>query len=181
MFEMGVPVGVGTDATRVSSYNPFLSLHWLITRRSIGGTALYPQGNRLDRRDALRLYTVGSSWFSSEDGKKGLIVPGHLADLALLSADYFSIPDDEIKRLESVLTIVGGKIVYAKEAFIRLAPPPLPVSPDWSPVKHYGGYFQSASAHAGVRPQSAQLISHSRLHTWHPRSWWDFGCDCFAF
>ena len=181
MLEMGVPVGAGTDATRVSSYNPFLSLHWLITGRTIGGTALYPERNRLDRMEALRLYTVGSSWFSSEDGKKGSIVPGQLADLSLLSADYFSIPEGEIKSLESVLTIVGGKIVYAKEAFTKLAPPPLPVSPDWSPVKHYGGYFQSPSAHAGARAQSAQLTSHSRLHMWHPRNWWDFGCDCFAF
>src|SRR6202050_5624154 len=113
MLEMGVPVGAGTDATRVSSYNPFLSLYWLITGKTIGGTALYNENNRLERAEALRLYTVGSSWFSAEDGKKGSLLPGQLADLSVLSADYFSIPEDEIKHLESVLTIVGGKIVYA--------------------------------------------------------------------
>src|SRR6202035_1504496 len=117
MLELGVPVGAGTDATRVSSYNPFLSLYWLITGKTVGGMALYPDSNRLGRRDALRLYTAGSSWFSSEDGKKGLIVPEHLADLCVLSADYFTIPDEEIKRLESVLTIVNGKIVYANDPF----------------------------------------------------------------
>ncbi len=180
MLELGVPVGAGTDATRVSSYNPFLSLYWLITGKTIGGTALYQDDNRLERMEALRLYTVGSSWFSSEDGKKGSILPGQLADLSVLSADYFSIPEDEIKRLESVLTIVGGKIVYANGPFAKLAPPALPVSPDWSPVKQYAGYCQAPSTHAAasLRPVS---VSQSRSHIWHPRHLWDFGCDCFAF
>ena len=181
MLELGVPVGAGTDATRVSSYNPFVSLYWLITGKTVGGTGLYPQRNRLDRSEALRLYTVGSSWFSSEDGRKGAIVPGQFADLSMLSADYFSIPEDEIKHLESVLTMVGGKIVYAKEPFTKLAPPPLPVSPDWSPVKQYGGYFHGPSTHTVARLQSAELRSPSRLHKWHPRNWWNFDCDCFAF
>jgi Amidohydrolase family len=181
MRELGVPVGAGTDATRVSSYNPFVSLYWLITGKTVGGTRLYPQRNRLDRSEALRLYTVGSSWFSSEDGKKGAIVPGQFADLSVLSADYFSIPEDEIKHLESVLTTVGGKIVYAKEPFTKLAPPPLPVSPDWSPVKQYGGYFHGPSTHTVAKLQSAEPRSPSRLHKWHPRNWWNFDCDCFAF
>ena len=181
MLELGVPVGAGTDATRVSSYNPFLSLYWLITGKTIGGTALYNEDNRLERMEALRLYTVGSSWFSSEDGKKGSILPGQLADLSVLSADYFSIPEDEIKRLESVLTIVGGKIVYANEPFAKLAPPALPVSPDWSPIKQYGGYCRAPFAKAGANLHSAKAVSQSRSHIWHPRHLWDFGCDCFAF
>ena len=181
MLELGIPVGAGTDATRVSSYNPFVSLYWLITGKTIGGTALYQEDNRLERMEALRLYTVGSSWFSSEDGKKGSILPGQLADLSVLSADYFSIPEDEIKRLESVLTIVGGKIVYATEPFAKLAPPALPMSPDWSPIKHYSGYCRAPSAHAGANLRSAKPVSQSRSHIWHPRHLWDFGCDCFAF
>jgi predicted amidohydrolase YtcJ len=134
MLAMGIPVGAGTDATRVSSYNPWLSLYWLVTGKTVDGTALYPERNRLDRMEALRLYTVGSSWFSSEDGQKGAIVPGQLADLAVLAADYFSVPEEQIKRLESVLTLVGGQVVYGAGAFERLAPAPLPVSPSWSPV-----------------------------------------------
>jgi predicted amidohydrolase YtcJ len=181
MLELGVPVGAGTDATRVSSYNPFVSLYWLITGRTVGGTALYPESNRLDRGEALRLYTVGSSWFSSEDGKKGSIAPGQLADLSVLSADYFSIPEDQIKRLESVLTIVGGKVVYAAGPFAKLAPPPLPVSPDWSPVKNYGGYFRASAAQTGARLRAVKLASRLRPHLPHPGSLWDFGCDCFAF
>src|SRR5258705_9897684 len=140
MLEMGVPVGAGTDATRVSSYNPYLSLYWLITGKTVGGLRLYTEENRLDRDEALKLYTLGSSWFSTEDGKKGALAPGQLADLAVLSADCFSVPEEEIKQLESVLTIVGGKIVYATAEFSRLAPPELPVSPSWSPVRSYGGY-----------------------------------------
>jgi predicted amidohydrolase YtcJ len=181
MLELGVPVGAGTDATRVSSYNPFVSLYWLITGKTIGGTALYQEDNRLERMEALRLYTVGSSWFSSEDGEKGSILPGQLADFSVLSADYFSIPEDEIKRLESVLTIVGGKIVYATEPFAKLAPPALPVSPDWSPVKQYGGYRRTPASNAGANLHSVKAVRQSCWHIWHPRHIWDFGCDCFAF
>ena len=109
---------------------------------------MYDEDNRLDRMEALRLWTVGSSWFSTEQGSKGSIVPGQLADLAVLSADYFSVADDEIRNLESVLTIVGGKPVYAAEEFADLAPPLPPVLPEWSPVAAYGGYFKPATAPA---------------------------------
>src|ERR1700685_4167901 len=155
MLEIGVPVGAGTDATRVSSYNPYLSLYWLITGKTVGGLNLYPEENRLDRQEALKLYTMGSSWFSTEDGEKGALAPGQLADLAVLSGDYFSIPEEKIKQLESVLTVVGGKVVYASDEFSNLAPPALPVSPDWSPVKQYGGYAQSLDHTLGVSRPAA--------------------------
>src|SRR5205807_8605437 len=124
MLELGVPVGAGTDATRVSSYNPWLSLYWLATGKTIGGLALYPENNRFERMEALRLYTVGSSWFSSDNGKKGSIVLGQLADLAVLSADFFSVPEEQFKQQESVLTIDGGKAVYAVKEFSMLASAP---------------------------------------------------------
>jgi len=194
MLELGIPIGAGTDATRVASYNPFVALYWLITGKTVGGTALYPESNRLERMEALRLYTVGSSWFSSEEGKKGSIVPGQLADLAVLSSDYFSIPEEEIKRLESVLTIVGGKVVYAVKDFSKLAPPPLPVSPDWSPVKYYDGYAPSNVAQAlGAQTDTAharRALPHDRVDAVaaKARRWiygesglWTLGCDCFAF
>jgi predicted amidohydrolase YtcJ len=183
MLQVGVPVGAGTDATRVSSYNPWLSLYWLVTGKTIGGTALYPQDNRLDRMEALRLYTVGSSWFSSDGGKKGSIASGQLADLAVLSADYFTIPEEEIKRLESVLTIVGGKVVYASKDFAKLTPPPLPVSPDWSPVKTYGGYWRSgsqAAKSAGVGDTSKFAVAQSRGSRHATRNPWWLSCDCFV-
>jgi predicted amidohydrolase YtcJ len=189
MLEMGIPVGAGTDATRVSSYNPFLSLYWLITGKTVGGLNLYTEENQFDRGEALKLYTVGSSWFSTEDGKKGAVALGQLADLAVLSADYFSIPEEEIKQLESVLTIVGGKVVYASEEFSSLAPPALPVSPDWSPVKTYDGYAKGSKRAIGA-PHSA-ACSHAAGETQGEKSWhlpvlgefglWELGCDCFAF
>jgi predicted amidohydrolase YtcJ len=186
MLEMGVPVGAGTDATRVSSYNPFVSLYWLVTGNTVGGLNLYPEKNRLDRTEALRLYTVGSSWFSTEEGKKGSIAPGQLADLAVLSADYFSIPDEEIKRLESVLTMVGGKVVHAAGEFSKLAPPPPPISPDWSPIKYYGGYQQPQSATIDADRAARSAVEPSALHKAH--RWvfgeagiWELTCDCFAF
>src|SRR5215467_990171 len=189
MLEIGVPVGAGSDATRVSSYNPHLSLYWLITGKTVGGLSLYPQENRLNREEALKLYTIGSSWFSTENGKKGALASGQLADLAILSADYFSIPDEEIKQLESVLTIVGGKVVYAAEEFSKLAPPALPVSPSWSPVAEYGGYAKpqdqvvgaghSASCSHSQTSTTSQTQSH--LQVLGDQGIWELGCDCFAF
>ena len=189
MLEMGVPVGAGTDATRVSSYNPFLSLYWLITGRMIGGLSLYSSENRFDREEALKLYTLGSSWFSTENGKKGALAPGQLADFAVLSADYFSIPEEEIKQLESVLTVVGGKVVYATAEFSKLAPPALPVSPDWSPVKQYGGYAKPSDQALGA--SHSAVCTHLPGHSQGTKSWhlpvlgdlglWELGCDCFAF
>src|SRR5205085_3089959 len=102
MLGMGIPAGAGTDATRVASYNPWVSLYWMVAGKTVGGTPLYRDDNRLDRMEALRRYTVGSAWFSNEEHKKGAIVPGQLADVAVLSADYFSVPEEEIKRIESV-------------------------------------------------------------------------------
>ena len=185
MLELGIPVGAGTDATRVSSYNPFVSLYWLITGKTVGGTALYPESNRLSREEALRLYTVGSSWFSSEEGKKGSMAPGQLADLSVLSADYFSIPDEQIKQLESVLTLVAGRVVFAAGEFERLGPPPLPVSPDWSPIKTYGGYASRGLAKASFGRQVRERVHALRAdaHRWvlGESGLWSLGCDCFAF
>jgi predicted amidohydrolase YtcJ len=189
MLQAGVPVGAGTDATRVSSYNPFLSLYWLITGKTIGGLSLYGEENRFDRAEALKLYTTGSSWLSTEDGKKGALVPGQLADVAVLSSDYFSIPEEELKGLESHLTIVGGKVVYAKDEFAKLAPPEIPVSPGWSPVAKYGGYAKSSNQALGATHSAscshvetpADGRSQSHLKVLGDFGLWELGCDCFAF
>jgi predicted amidohydrolase YtcJ len=141
LVRSGVPVGAGTDATRVSSHNPWLSLYWMVSGKTVGGTELYPRDKRLTRDEALRLFTVGSAWFSGEEQVKGRIVPGQLADFAILSADYSSVPEEEIRNIESVLTVLGGEVVYAAAPFESFAPPPLPpVLPAWSPVAHFGGY-----------------------------------------
>lgn len=167
MLATGMPVAAGTDATRVASYNPFVSLYWLVSGKTIAGTAVYSEANRLDRMEALRLWTSAGAWFSNEEGQKGALVPGQLADLAVLSADYFSIPEDDIKRLESMLTVVGGKVVYASGEFKDMAPPPLKVMPEWSPVAHYGGYRQAerlATARVAGTPPAA--APHGRHGLW---------------
>ncbi|HWQ93007.1 MAG TPA: amidohydrolase [Clostridia bacterium] len=141
LLDSGVPMGAGTDLTRVSSYNPWLSLYWMVSGKTVGGTELYPKENRLTREEALRLYTLGSAWFSGEEAIKGRIAPGQLADFAILSADYMSVPEEQIKEIEAVLTVLGGEVVYAAKLFEALAPPALPaVGPKWAPVAHFGGY-----------------------------------------
>ena len=180
MLDLGVPVGAGTDATRVASYNPFVSLYWLSTGKTVGGTPLYPDQNRLTRAEALRLYTEGSSWFSSEQGRKGRLAPGQLADLAVLSADYFAIPDEEIKRLESVLTMVGGRVVYAADEFTPLDPPLPPSSPNWSPVARYGGYARAAT-NAAARNTAAAVAKRLRTRPRPAPRAWGLACGCLAF
>ena len=177
MLRAGLPVGAGTDATRVASYNPFVSLYWLVTGKTVGGLRMYDGSNRLDRMEALRLWTVGSSWFSTEESAKGSIAPGQLADLAVLSADYFGVEDEEIKHLESVLTIVGGKPVYAAEEFHELDPAIPPILPEWSPVATYGGYARPVAAPAPVHARQAGSAHRCRQHEMKS----GFGCLCWAF
>lgn len=184
MLELGATVGAGTDATRVASFNPFVSLYWLVSGRTVGGLQLYGDGNRLSRPEALRLYTKGSSWFSTEEDVKGCLAPGQLADFATLSADYFTIPENEIRALESILTVVGGEVVYASEEFADMAPPALPAALDWAPPAHYGGYFTPQTAvlqraHFGCSAHNHEHGASARGRL--GESLWGLGCDCFAF
>lgn len=138
MLDLGIPVGAGSDATRVSSYNPWVALYWMVAGKTIGGLSIYDEKNKLDRKVALELYSKGSAWFSGDEGKKGTLAVGQFADIAVLSADYFTVPEEEIKDLESLLTIMGGQIVYGNDEFKNLSPELPPASPDWSPTGVYG-------------------------------------------
>jgi len=141
IIDAGIPVSAGTDATRPSSYNPWLSLYWMVTGKTLGGMQLASANNLVSREEALRLYTVGSAWLAGQEEVKGRIAPGQYADFAVLSADYFSVPAEEIRTIESVLTVTGGDVVHGASPFEALAPEPLPsVSPAWSPVAMFGGY-----------------------------------------
>jgi predicted amidohydrolase YtcJ len=194
MLEAGVPVGAGTDATRVASYNPWTALYWLVSGRTVGGLRLYDAGQRLSRDTALELWTSGSAWFSSEQAKKGRIKEGMLADLAVLSADFFRVDEESIKGIESVLTVVGGKIVFGQAEFSSLGPAPIPVLPEWSPVRSTPGHYRPAP------PQPAAALAHQcrgacgvhgHAHDRARRAsvpvsdftgfWGAFGCSCFAF
>jgi predicted amidohydrolase YtcJ len=140
MLEMNIPVGLGTDGTRVSSYGPWPSIYWAVTGKTAGGLSLWQPQDVLSRYQALKLMTQGSAWMSGEEKLKGTLAKGQYADVVILPQDYFTMDVEQIKNLESALTIVNGKVVYAGEQFRQLAPPALEVKPDWSPVKYYGGY-----------------------------------------
>jgi hypothetical protein len=197
MLASGAKVGAGTDATRVASYNPWVSLSWLVTGRTLGGLRMYPLANRLDREQALRLWTEQNTWFSTEDGRKGQIRPGQFADLAVLSEDFFNVPEERILHLESVLTLLGGKVVHGAGDFADLAPAlPAPM-PDWSPVRRFGGYQRGASrlmaddaatAAACGCARACGVHGHAHARAWGTEApaadaagfWGAFGCGCWA-
>ena len=187
MLEMGVPVGLGTDATRVASYNPWVALSWLVTGSTVGGLTLYPERNRLDRKTALALYTRGSAWMSREDDVKGRIAPGQYADFTMLSADYFQVPEEEIRHIVSVLTVVGGKIVYGADEFSESAPPLPPASPDWAPVRRDDGIRVPTNSPVPATAAVHGCVSH--VHGEDARGsragldglWGPLGCGCWAF
>lgn len=177
ILDAGIPVGMGTDATRVSSYNPWVCLAWLVTGKSVGGATLYDETNIISREMAIELYTKGSAWFSKEQDKKGSFIEGQLADFAVLSKDFFHIPDQEIKDIYSVMTVLGGDVVHASDEFSAYNPSLPPVSPDWSPIKYYGTYGNNKII---VNEQHVQLVQCSEKHKghWHKHP---FGCLCWAF
>jgi predicted amidohydrolase YtcJ len=183
MLKMGLPVGGGTDGTRVASYHPWTCLWWLVTGKSVGGISINDPENRLSREEALHVWTRGSSWFSGEDAQKGQLSPGQFADLAVLDQDYLRVEEDAIRGLESVLTLVNGKVVYGSEEFASLAPPLPPVSPDWSPVKRYGGYYNSHLSQEdkdSAREGHGHLPGHGHPVMGADGRAWQTGCGCGA-
>ncbi|HEY9063521.1 MAG TPA: amidohydrolase [Burkholderiaceae bacterium] len=204
MISKGLHVSAGTDATRVASYNPWVSLSWLITGRTVGGMQIYPQRNCLDRETALRMWTEKVAWFSNEVGKKGRIEEGLLADLTVPDRDFFSCAESEIADTTALLTVVGGKVVYGAGDFASLddsAPPP--AMPDWSPVRRFGGYAawgdkEGAPMQAALRRDAAAACgcarqcnvhghdhlaaaSRSRAPVADLKSFWGaLGCACWA-
>jgi predicted amidohydrolase YtcJ len=121
--ELDVKMGAGTDAHRVASYNPFTTLKWLLVDSKNASGAHRGPEQTPTREDALRAYTIGSAWFAFDEDKRGSLEPGKLADLAVLSKDYMTAPLEQIESIESLLTMVGGKIVYAAGPYARLESP----------------------------------------------------------
>lgn len=204
MIEMGVPVGGGTDATRVASYNPWVSLYWMVTGKTIGGLQLYGDKNQLTREEALRLWTTGSAYKSNEEDVKGILKPGMYADIAVLSHDFMSIGDEDIKDISSVMTVLGGHIVYATDEFKSYDAPLPPASPDWSPVNKFGGYQKAGTDYQAMLHNSHCCAHHGHTASHHHHghdgklsTWlgldkkaekkpsfenpWSLGCGCFAY
>ncbi|MEC4593152.1 MULTISPECIES: amidohydrolase [Nitrospirillum] len=201
ILEKGVKVSAGTDATRVASYNPWVSLAWLITGKTVGGLHLYPRANCLDRETALRMWTENTTWFSNEEGKKGRIQEGQLADLIVPDRDFFACAEDEIADTTALLTVVGGKVVYGAGDFAGHDAAPIPPAmPDWSPVRTFGGYGAwnlLEPTNAKLQRQAAQscgcdsacgVHGHSHATAWSAKLpirdlksfWGALGCACWA-
>ena len=198
MLATGLPVGGGTDATRVASYDPWVALHWLTTGQTVGGLALYGDENLLTREEALAIWTTGSAWFSGEQEVKGRLSPGMFADLAVLSSDLMSVPDAQIRGIRSVLTLVGGRVVFADDAFRDLDPPIPPASPSWSVNAHFASpgarevplapAAQPMRACADGCAHGCGLHGHDHGIAWvNPipvrdkgAFWGALGCSCFA-
>jgi predicted amidohydrolase YtcJ len=205
MLEKGVRTSAGTDATRVASYNPWVSLAWLITGKTVGGLQLTPQRNCLSREAALRMWTENVTWFSNEEGKKGRIEVGQYADLVVPDRDFFACPESAIADTSALLTLVGGRVVWGAGPFQTLdeAPPP-PAMPDWSPVRRWGGYGAWAAYREGgdgAAPLNAaalaaacacatacQVHGHGHAQAWGSSApvddkagfWGALGCACWA-
>jgi predicted amidohydrolase YtcJ len=116
LVDSGIHAGVGTDSTNVSALDPWVSLFYMTTGRNVAGV-LTNAGQQVSRVEALRLYTEGAAWFSFDDHHVGSFVTGKYADLAVLSHDYLTVPETTIRRIESVLTLLGGKVVHAAPPF----------------------------------------------------------------
>ncbi|MFT3796164.1 amidohydrolase [Flavobacterium sp.] len=140
MIDLNLPVGAGTDGTRVASYNPWVGLYWLVTGQSVGGTVFAAKENQLDRIKALKIYTQGSASLIHQDRDRGTIKEGYLADIAILSEDYLTIDAQQIKDIRAEMTILDGRIVYGNPLFSKFAPAIPRALPAWSPVNFYGGY-----------------------------------------
>jgi predicted amidohydrolase YtcJ len=200
IIDAGVKISAGTDATRVASYNPWVALAWLVTGKTVAGFQLYPQRNCLDREAALRMWTENVTWFSNEEGKKGRIQVGQFADLIVPDTDYFACAENEIADTTSLLTMVGGKIVYAVGDFASFDEGEVPPAmPDWSPVRTFGGYgaWGASSGKPSMHQRLATLCNcastcnvhgHNHATAWSSRLpiadlksfWGALGCACWA-
>jgi hypothetical protein len=140
LVDSGVSLAMSTDAYRAATFNPWVGIHWMVSGKSVSGSEVLAKNNRLTRLEALRLFTAGPAWFMNAEDELGMIAPGYLADFALLDRDYLTVPEDEIRNISSDLTVMNGRVVFGAKEFGPLAPGLPQILPDWSPVKHFGGY-----------------------------------------
>jgi len=143
LVDSGIPLAMTTDAFRAASFNPWIGIGWMVSGKSIAGTEILARDNRLTRAEALGLFTRKAAWFTSTESEMGMIAPGYLADFVLLDRDYFSVPESQIKSISSVLTIMDGRVVYGAQDYQALSPKLPEILPGWSPIKHFGGYYQA--------------------------------------
>jgi predicted amidohydrolase YtcJ len=141
LVDSGIPLAMTTDAFRAATFNPWVGISWMVSGRSVSGTEVLAKDNRLSRAEALQLFTTGPTWFLNTESEMGSIAPGNLADFALLDRDYLSVPEDEIRSISSVLTVMDGRVVFGEQEYSDMSPPQPAILPNWSPVKYFGSYY----------------------------------------
>ncbi|NTG77729.1 amidohydrolase [Agrobacterium rhizogenes] len=140
LVDSGMPLAMTTDAFRAATFNPWVAISWMVSGKSVSGSEILAENNRLSRTEALKLFTSGAAWFMNAEAELGIIAPGNLADFAVLDRDYFAVPEDQISSISSVLTIMDGKVVFGAQDYSALSPKLPDILPAWSPVKYFGSY-----------------------------------------
>lgn len=140
LVDSGVPLAMTTDAYRAATFNPWVGISWMVSGKSVSGSEVLAEDNRLTRAEALSLFTSRPAWFMNAESEMGMIAPGHLADFALLDRDYFAVPEEQIKAIADVLTVVEGRVVFGAQEHGALSPLLPEILPAWSPIKYFGGY-----------------------------------------
>ena len=179
--EMGIPYALGTDGNRAASHNPWVGVEWLVTGRTQGGFKHQADRNLLSREDALRAYSASGAFISGEEDKKGTLQAGKWADLAILAEDYLTVPANRISQMSSVLTMVGGRVVYGAGGFASLAPDVPRPSQSWLPINHYASFNRSAALESdpsGIRFAQAEIEHAMPTVIGADGRSWTAGCGC---
>ncbi|MGO8192925.1 amidohydrolase [Rhizobium ruizarguesonis] len=140
LVDSGIPLAMTTDAFRAATFNPWVAVSWMVSGKSVSGSEILAEDNRLSRTEALKLFTNGAAWFMNTESEMGVIAPGYLADFVVLDRDYFTVSEDQIKSISSVLTIMDGEVVFGAQDYSALSPKLPEILPAWSPVNYFGSY-----------------------------------------
>ncbi|MGR9396404.1 amidohydrolase (plasmid) [Rhizobium leguminosarum] len=163
LVDSGIPLAMTTDAFRAATFNPWVAVSWMVSGKSVSGSEILAENNRLSRTEALKLFTSGAAWFMNAEAELGIIAPGNLADFAVLDRDYFAVPEDQISSISSVLTIMDGKVVFGAQDYSALSPKLPDILPAWSPVKYFGSYH-GENEPSGMVPPDALTVPFAGAH-----------------
>jgi hypothetical protein len=177
--QMGLPFALGTDGNRAASHNVWVGVQWLVTGKTQGGLRHQADRNLFEREEALRAYSSAGAWISNEEDRKGTLSAGKLADLAVLAEDYFTVPEHRISQMSSVLTVVGGKVVYGEGKYASLAPPAPKPAQEWLPVNRYPGFTKLTEADLHAQFASAAVSTDAvPVVAATDGTQWTLGCGC---
>ena len=178
--QMGLPFALGTDGNRAASHNVWVGVQWLVTGKTQGGLRHQADRNLFEREEALRAYSSAGAWISNEEDRKGTLSAGKLADLVVLAEDYFTVPEHRISQMSSVLTVVGGKVVYGEGRYASLAPPAPKPAQEWLPVNRYPGFAKLTEADLHAQFASEVSADAAPMVVATDGTQWTLGCGCAA-